>query len=79
MAQLTISVSPVQSGWLVKQEPDGPPLMFFSGGQAEAAAQRLGAAAWKSGIPAEVLIHDRRGEFVGGWTYGHAESRTRAF
>ena len=70
MAQIVISVSALQNGWQVRQEPDGPPLVFFSGGQAESTAQRLGAAAWMNGIPAEVVIHDRQGQFVGGWTYG---------
>lgn len=73
MAQLTYSVFPVQAGWAVQLQPDGHPLMFFSGGRAEAAARELCKAAWTSGASAEVHVHSRDGGFVGGWRYSGEE------
>jgi len=65
----TYSVFPVQAGWAIEQ-PDAAPLMFFSGGRAEAKAHELAQLASRvAGIPAQVLIHDRNGSLVGGKDY----------
>jgi hypothetical protein len=69
MDPVTYSVFPLQAGWAVQLQPDGPPLVFFSGGRAEAAARRLCKASLASGAPAEVHVHGRDGGFVGGWRY----------
>jgi hypothetical protein len=71
MTEVTYSVFPVQAGWAVQEQPNGPPMMFFSGGRAEAAARRLCKAAWRLGVTAEVHVHSRDGDFVGGWGYSN--------
>ena len=75
MTQVTYTVFPVQAGWAVQLQPDGHPLMFFSGGRAEAAARELCKAAWSSGAAAaEVHVHSRDGGFVGGWRYSDGQA-----
>ena len=69
MSPVTYSVFPVQGGWAVQLLPDGHPLVYFSGGRAEAAARRLCKAAWAGGETAEVRVHSRDGDFVGGCRY----------
>jgi hypothetical protein len=76
MTQVIYSVFPVQAGWAVQLQPDGHPLVFFSGGRAEAAARALCKASGSSGVTAEVRVHSRDGEFVGGWRYDDGR-RTR--
>lgn len=65
MTQVVLSVTPAAGGWTVQQLPDGEPLMFLSGGRAEAAAIRLAASYSSTGAPAQILIHDRQGRLVG--------------
>ena len=64
------TVNPVTGGWTVRQLPDGEPLMFLSGGRAEAAAVRLATSWWQTGAPAQILIHDRQGRLVGERRFG---------
>jgi hypothetical protein len=66
---LTVSVTPIDSGWSVRREPGGETLVFHSGGRAEAAARQVAEAARQSGISAEVLIHARDGVCVGRLRY----------
>ena len=66
-----ISVLPVEGGWLV-QADDGEPVLFFSGGRAEAYARRLAQAWGATGACASVVVHDRGGERVGAWRVGPA-------
>jgi hypothetical protein len=49
------------------------PLMFLSGGRAEAKAGQLAEISSKMGAAAEVLIHDRNGTLIGQRAYGVAE------
>jgi hypothetical protein len=69
MTAVTISVLPIDNGWSVHQEPGGEPLVFLSGGRAEAAARRLAKASTRSGLAAELLIKDRGGGLVGRFHY----------
>ncbi|HQT55633.1 MAG TPA: hypothetical protein PKX06_19475 [Phenylobacterium sp.] len=58
METWTYSVVPVPGGWAVEQ-PSGLPLMFLSGGRAEAKAKQLAQQATARGGCAEVLVFDR--------------------
>ncbi len=58
METWTYSVVPVPGGWAVEQ-PSGLPLMFLSGGRAEAKAKQLAEHAVARGGCAEVVIFDR--------------------
>lgn len=58
METWTYSVVPVPGGWAVEQ-PSGLPLMFLSGGRAEAKAKELAHQAVARGGHAEVLVFDR--------------------
>lgn len=58
METWTYSVVPVPGGWAVEQ-PCGLPLMFLSGGRAEAKAKELAQQAAARGGCAEVLVFDR--------------------
>lgn len=58
MQPSTYSVVPVPGGWSVEQ-PCGGPLMFLSGGRAEAKAKQLAEQAAARGLRAEVIIFDR--------------------
>ena len=66
---MTVSVTPIESGWSVRREPGGETLVFRSGGRAEAAARQVAEAARQSGISAEVFIHTRDGACVGRLNY----------
>lgn len=62
---MTVSVIPIGSVWSVQRDPGGEPLVFRSGGRAEAAARQVAEAARQSGISAEVFIHTRDGVCAG--------------
>ncbi len=64
MNTVIISVLPIQVGWVVQQEPGGEPLVFLSGGRAEAAARRIAEASSATGAPAELRIQTRDGHPV---------------
>jgi hypothetical protein len=66
---MTVFVTPIDSGWAVERDPGGEPLVFASGGRAEAAARRVAEAARRSGTRAEVVIHARDGVCVGRFSY----------
>lgn len=59
MSRVTISVLPIETGWMVRQEPGAEDLVFLSGGRAEAAARRAAEAASATGKTAELHIHTR--------------------
>ena len=59
MSSMTISVLPIETGWLVQHEPGGEHLVFLSGGRAEAAARRMAEAASVAGTHSKVEIHTR--------------------
>jgi hypothetical protein len=64
-----VLVTPIESGWAVRREPGGEPLVFASGGRAEAAARRVAEAARSAGSRAELVIHARDGVCVGHFSY----------
>lgn len=66
---MTVSVTPIESGWSVRREPGGETLVFRSGGRAEAAARQVAEAARQSGISAKVFIHTRDGACAGRLSY----------
>lgn len=69
MFEMTISVLPVDGGWVVQADGEEASL-FLSGGRAEAHAQRLGKAAWRAGSRALVVVHNRDGLQIGAWRFG---------
>jgi hypothetical protein len=71
MTTKTFSVVPIGGGWAVEQA-SGDPLMFPSGGRAEAKAKQLAELTRRMGGSARVLIHDRNGALVGQKAYGAA-------
>lgn len=54
---MTVLVTPIDSGWAVRREPGGEPLVFASGGRAEAAARRVAEAARKAGARCVLAAH----------------------
>lgn len=66
---MTVLVTPIDAGWTVQRDPGGEPLVFASGGRAEAAARRVAEAARSAGERAEVVIHARDGACVGRFAY----------
>jgi hypothetical protein len=74
MAIKTFSVVPIDGGWAVEQAL-GDPLMFLSGGRAEAKAKQLAEFTRRMGESARVLIHDRNGALVGQRSYAVATGR----
>ena len=38
---MTVLVTPIDAGWTVQRDPGGEPLVFASGGRAEAAAEAV--------------------------------------
>jgi hypothetical protein len=72
MNGMTISVLPIEAGWMVRHEPGGEHLVFLSGGRAEAAARRVAEAASVAGTPAELQIHTRDGDAVYRFRYAAA-------
>lgn len=69
METWTYSVVPVPGGWAVEQ-PSGLPLMFLSGGRAEAKAKELAQQAAARGGCAEVLVFDRDNSLLARRRYG---------
>jgi hypothetical protein len=59
-----VNVRPTQGGWMLVFERH-PPLVFLSGGKAEAGAHRLGQSLATVGSDALVRVHDRSGQVVG--------------
>jgi hypothetical protein len=60
----TISVTPLDSGWIVQHGHDAA-LVFRAGSGAEAAARRLARAFSDAGESAEVMIYLRDGSLAG--------------
>jgi hypothetical protein len=59
-----ITVTPCPGGWRVSLD-DLQPLMFLSGGKAEAHARDLAARLAELGDTARVLVHDRSSALAG--------------
>jgi len=64
-----IVVTPVSGGWCMSCTCEEP-LMFLSGGHAEAEARRLAQCLARLGLSCDVEIHDRRDRLVGRMVYG---------
>jgi hypothetical protein len=60
-----VSVIPVSGGWAVSSGVIAAPLVFFSGGKAEAAARRLAETIAHRGETAEIRIFLRDGSMAG--------------
>jgi hypothetical protein len=68
MTDVYVNVRPTQGGWMLVFGPN-PPLVFLSGGRAEAGAHRLGQSLATVGSDAMVRVHDRTGQVVGETRY----------
>ncbi len=66
----TISVLPVEDGWIVQGPSIKQALRFLSGARAEQMARSLATALARSGQDAEVAIHDRNHVLIGKTRYG---------
>ncbi len=64
-----ITVRPVVGGWSVESAILSAPLMFLSGGRAEAMARKLAARLAELGHEVRVFIHDRSQALVGELRY----------
>lgn len=64
-----ISVSPVEGGWAVRFDNRLQPMMFLSGGRAEAQARAMATVLNRLGQGAEVRVHDRSGRLAGCRSY----------
>jgi hypothetical protein len=64
MPDVHVTVRPTQGGWMLVYGRN-PPLVFLSGGRAEAGAHRLGQSLATVGSDALVRVHDRSGAVVG--------------
>ncbi len=65
MRSVEFLVSPITGGWMVKGGPDLEPLVFRSGGRAEAKAVAMAQAMTAAGVDTQVVILDRSGQMVG--------------
>jgi hypothetical protein len=63
-----IVVAPVGGGWCMSCTCEEP-LMFLSGGRAEAEARRLAQCLARLGLWCDVEVHDRRDRLVGRTVY----------
>jgi hypothetical protein len=68
MTDVYVNVRPTQGGWMLVFGRN-PPLVFLSGGRAEAGAHRLGQSLATGGSDAMVRVHDRTGQVVGETRY----------
>jgi hypothetical protein len=59
-----ISVQPAESGWLVTTSTSDGPMFFDRGGDAEAAARRLGQELSTRGQPAHINVHLKDGRLA---------------
>jgi hypothetical protein len=59
-----ISVEPAASGWMVTSSASLGPLIFERGGEAEAAARRLGEELSARGQAAQINVHLRDGQLA---------------
>ena len=59
-----VSVLPVMGGWSVVHDLDSTPLMFLSGGKAEAKAKQLAELVRRGGGAAQLKIFTRDGRLA---------------
>lgn len=65
MRSVEFLVSPITGGWMVRGGSDLEPLVFRSGGRAEAKAEAMAQAMTAAGVDTQVVILDRSGQMVG--------------
>jgi len=65
MQTVDFCVSPIEGGWMVEGPPALAPLVFRSGGRAEAKAETLAKAMTATGADARVVLFDRTGQPIG--------------
>jgi hypothetical protein len=73
MTDVQVTVRPTQGGWMIVYGRH-PPLVFLSGGRAEAGAHRLGQLLATSGSDALVQVHDRSDQVIGETRYLREEA-----
>jgi xanthine/CO dehydrogenase XdhC/CoxF family maturation factor len=73
MEDIRLHVRPAGDGWLVDAAGAIEPLVFRSGGRAEAQAHALARTLATSGQSARVLVHDRAQQIVGSTSYAPRE------
>ncbi len=69
MEDVRLHVRPAADGWLVDAAGAVEPLVFRSGGRAEAQAHALARTLAAAGQAARVMIHDRALRVVGSTLY----------
>jgi hypothetical protein len=65
----TIAVGPVEGGWSVVCDAVREPMMFLSGGRAEAQARALALRLSEAGDDVELTVRDRAKVLVGSARY----------
>jgi hypothetical protein len=65
----TIAVAPVEGGWSVACDAVREPMMFLSGGRAEAQARALAMRLSEAGDEVELTVRDRAHVLVGRASY----------
>ncbi|WP_374472191.1 hypothetical protein [Phenylobacterium sp.] len=75
MEDIRLHVRPAGDGWLVDAAGAVEPLMFRSGGRAEAQAHALARTLAQTGLAARVLVHDRAQQVVGSTVYAPEAGR----
>lgn len=63
MNTVNVSVAATNAGWLVQSDACEP-VMFLSGGRAEAHARGLAAALARAGLAANLTVHDGKGREI---------------
>ena len=69
MEDVRLHVRPAGDGWLVDAAGALEPLVFRSGGRAEAQAHKLARTLARAGQFTRVLVHDRAQKIVGSTIY----------
>jgi hypothetical protein len=72
MVESTVKVSPSGAGWIVAGDTNLEPLLFLSGGKAEAQAHLLARMLASGGASVSVAVHDRLNRLVGRRQYSAA-------
>jgi hypothetical protein len=72
MVNISITVAPVQGGWVVASPFSDCDLLFLSGARAEAKARELAHLAVALGMVADVKVHDRKAALIATRVYATA-------
>lgn len=72
MQDTMVRVSPSGAGWVVDSDVSLQPLLFLSGGKAEAQAHALARSMASAGASVSVAVHDRDHRLIGGRSYSPA-------